>query len=202
MGKKKPKKIKFKPKRVIANEFADNLRNRLTKSEKHFKKLLSKINIRHTSQKIIYKEKSFYIADFYIPEKRLCIEIDGGYHTTPEQIVKDTERDAYLLANGYATWRMTNEEANALTTDALLQRLAEFKNVVKGTIRILAPAEEKPTWYKGVKKYGNPRSKRSKQKSKPIKTGKHLDRLLENKRNREERQKAVTLLHKLSYTKL
>lgn len=144
-------------KKEIANEFADNLRKRLTKSEKHFKEMLVKLKIRHTTQKIIYKEKSFYIADFYIPEKRLCIEIDGGYHLDSKQIKKDKDRDKYLNIRGYATWRMSNEESDLLTLETLTKKLSEYKTIPQ-SIKIIAPAEERPYW-NDKKKFGNPRNR-------------------------------------------
>lgn len=37
-----------------------------------------------------------YIADFYVPSSRLVIEIDGGYHLTPEQRAADAHRTSEL----------------------------------------------------------------------------------------------------------
>jgi very-short-patch-repair endonuclease len=38
-----------------------------------------------------------YILDFYCPKAKLAIELDGPYHSTPEGMTKDQERDAWLL---------------------------------------------------------------------------------------------------------
>ena len=43
-------------------------------------------------QKIIGK----YIVDFYIPEYKVVIEIDGKQHSYPENRIADAERDEYL----------------------------------------------------------------------------------------------------------
>nr|WP_309686735.1 endonuclease domain-containing protein [Armatimonas sp.] len=51
-----------------------------------------------------------YIFDFYCPEFKLIIEVDGGYHDTDFQTEKDTERDDYLLACGFRIVRLTNAE--------------------------------------------------------------------------------------------
>jgi very-short-patch-repair endonuclease len=50
------------------------------------------------------------IVDFYCPEKRLCIEIDGPYHLEP--IVKglDNQRDEELECHGFFVLRFTNDE--------------------------------------------------------------------------------------------
>ena len=37
-----------------------------------------------------------YVLDFYCPELRLCIELDGAYHFTPEQQAYDCHRTRYL----------------------------------------------------------------------------------------------------------
>ena len=51
-----------------------------------------------------------YIADFICLEKGLVIEIDGGYHTNPEQKDYDDRRTAHLQQLGYTELRFTNEE--------------------------------------------------------------------------------------------
>ncbi|WP_418698153.1 SpoIID/LytB domain-containing protein [Bacteroides sp.] len=51
-----------------------------------------------------------YIADFISLERKLIIEIDGGYHNTSGQQVKDKDRTEHLEALGYHILRFTNEE--------------------------------------------------------------------------------------------
>ncbi len=51
-----------------------------------------------------------YILDFYIPNKRLAIEIDGKIHLKSEVRIKDKNRDAFLNENGIKVIRFTNEE--------------------------------------------------------------------------------------------
>ncbi len=51
-----------------------------------------------------------YILDFYCHRKRLSVEIDGGYHLTLEQKVKDAERTAYLTGVGIKEMRFSNDE--------------------------------------------------------------------------------------------
>ena len=51
-----------------------------------------------------------YIVDFICLEKGLVIEIDGGYHTNPEQKDYDDRRTAHLQQLGYTELRFTNEE--------------------------------------------------------------------------------------------
>jgi very-short-patch-repair endonuclease len=49
-----------------------------------------------------------YIVDFVCFEKRLIIELDGGQHV--EQLKYDTERDAWLRAQGFSVLRFWNNE--------------------------------------------------------------------------------------------
>ncbi|MEK6546570.1 MAG: endonuclease domain-containing protein [Nitrospinota bacterium] len=49
-----------------------------------------------------------YIVDFYCPEKRLVIEVDGDVHAYVKQIERDREREGYLKALGLQIVRYTN----------------------------------------------------------------------------------------------
>ena len=40
-----------------------------------------------------------YVLDFYCPELRLAIELDGSVHDSPEAIAYDKERSDYLTEN-------------------------------------------------------------------------------------------------------
>ena len=51
-----------------------------------------------------------FIVDFYCPARKLCIELDGGIHDTPDQAEKDVARTAALEARGYHVLRFRNEE--------------------------------------------------------------------------------------------
>lgn len=51
-----------------------------------------------------------YIADFACLDKMLVVELDGGYHTLPEQHISDEQRTADLQEMGYRVIRVTNEE--------------------------------------------------------------------------------------------
>jgi very-short-patch-repair endonuclease len=72
-------------------------------------------------------KKRIYIADFYIPRYRLIIELDGGYHDTPERKKYDGERDRWFLNRGYQVWRMTNKESEVLTVEDISAKLSTYK---------------------------------------------------------------------------
>jgi very-short-patch-repair endonuclease len=51
-----------------------------------------------------------WIADFYFPEVRLAIEVDGGYHRSPLQRSRDLFKENGLESEGITLLRVTNEE--------------------------------------------------------------------------------------------
>lgn len=51
-----------------------------------------------------------FILDFYCHEKRLAIELDGGYHAEDEQRIYDEERTTLLAAQGIKVLRFWNHE--------------------------------------------------------------------------------------------
>ena len=54
-----------------------------------------------------------YIVDFYCPEEKLAIELDGDIHSEPEVIAHDKARDANLADQGIRVLRFGNEQAVA-----------------------------------------------------------------------------------------
>jgi very-short-patch-repair endonuclease len=51
-----------------------------------------------------------WIVDFYFPEVRLGIEVDGGYHRSTSQKSWDFFKDAALQSAGVTLLRLTNQE--------------------------------------------------------------------------------------------
>lgn len=47
-----------------------------------------------------------YIADFYIPARKLVVEIDGGSHGWAGRAETDARRDGHLAARGIRTLRI------------------------------------------------------------------------------------------------
>ncbi len=75
----------------------------------------SQLGIKFNRQYII----GDYIVDFVCLEKKLIIEVDGGYHSEYEQIQKDEQRTERLERMGFTVVRFTNEEI-----------LSDTKNVI------------------------------------------------------------------------
>lgn len=79
-----------------------------TDAERAFARYLARLGVRFTEQQGFYTP-CYRIADFYLPEQNLIIEIDGGYHkaTTAKDRLKDA---AFLEARGIRTLRLTNDQ--------------------------------------------------------------------------------------------
>ena|SRR5436190_24225509 len=51
-----------------------------------------------------------YIVDFVCHSARLVVEVDGSSHDYEDRLERDTERDAWFAARGYAVLRFTDQE--------------------------------------------------------------------------------------------
>jgi len=49
-----------------------------------------------------------YVLDFYCPQIRLCVELDGDVHA--DRLAKDATRDAWLASQGIHTIRVTTAQ--------------------------------------------------------------------------------------------
>jgi leucyl-tRNA synthetase len=65
-----------------------------------------------------------YIVDLVCLAKRLVIEVDGGYHNTPDQIAYDDERTRVLQTLGFTVMRFSNDEV-VHQTDVVIQKVKE-----------------------------------------------------------------------------
>lgn len=68
-----------------------------------------------------------YIVDFICLPIRLVIEVDGGYHNTPEQQTEDQWRTEFLESHGYRVLRIKNEEVTADIKEVLKKIKCEIE---------------------------------------------------------------------------
>ena len=88
---------------------AKTLRKNMTREERRlWYDFLRSLPVRFSRQKVLGR----YIADFYSPQAKLVIELDGGGHYTKEAKQYDDERTAYLEAYGLTVIRIPNNEVN------------------------------------------------------------------------------------------
>ena len=98
---------------------ARDLRKNMTKEEKHLwydflKRLPISVKRQHNIEN--------YIVDFYVPEKKVVIEIDGEQHFTEEGKISDKIRDDVLMSWGIKVIRYSNRDINK-NFNAVVQNL-------------------------------------------------------------------------------
>ena len=73
-----------------------------------------------------FRQYSFgpYILDFYCPQKKLAVELDGGQHNQPDNIEYDKVRSEYLKAHGIETLRFWNNDV-LMNIEGVFIRLEE-----------------------------------------------------------------------------
>ena len=64
-----------------------------------------------------------FIVDFYCPQLKLVIELDGAIHAEPDQAEKDQLRTAALQALGLTVIRVRNNDVAATTFDRIVAHL-------------------------------------------------------------------------------
>ena len=104
---------------ALADEYAKERKEKATKEELEVWDCIKKLGLPNIyfQQPVFISGKNdkpckFYIADFLDVDNKIDIEVDGEYHTTEEQQLKDKEREEDFKKMGYRTWRFTNEEVN------------------------------------------------------------------------------------------
>ena len=112
-------------------EFARQLRRRMTSAEKV---LWARVRNRRLGGYKIRRQVIVcgFIPDFYCPETKLVIEVDGNIHLMEEVARRDAFRERILRAEGYDVIRFTNL-AVLLQTDSVCTLLLE--RLVSLTIR-------------------------------------------------------------------
>ena len=73
-----------------------------------------------------------YVLDFYCPELRLCIELDGEVHDTKEVHLKDIERTEFLKYNKIHVLRFKNEEVDK-NIETVIERIRMYIEKIKST---------------------------------------------------------------------
>ena len=88
---------------------AKQLRKDMTKEERHlWYDFLRSYHLRFIRQKIIGN----YIVDFYCPQAKLVIELDGSQHFEQGNMHKDEERTKFLQQFDLQVIRIPNSEVN------------------------------------------------------------------------------------------
>ena len=76
-----------------------------------------------------------YIADFYAPSLRLCVEVDGKQHHTKTGKEYDTERDNYMESLNIKVIRFKNE--------LVIEDIENVVNEIKSVTELLLDLERR-----------------------------------------------------------
>lgn len=111
----------FKSYRQLENWMVET-RNKLvensTDAERKVMELLELHNVKYRFQFPVFAGK-WYFVDFFLPDIKTVIEVDGGYHDTTEQIEKDMAREKDIMKEkGWKFVRVKNSE-----TDDVMEKL-------------------------------------------------------------------------------
>lgn len=117
---------------ALADEYAKERKEKATKEELKLWDCIKELgypNI-YFQQPVFISGKNdkpckFYISDFLDVDNKIDIEVDGGYHTTEEQQMKDKEREEDFKKMGYDTLRITNDEVNS---GKAIEKLRQFRD--------------------------------------------------------------------------
>lgn len=118
---------------VKLSQWRNRLINEPTESELIFKHKLKRLGFKFLFQKgFITKNKNwFYICDFYLPNLKLVIEVDGSAHKFRAE--KDSKKNEYLTKERrFAVLRISNSEAWNMTDQQILMLL---KFTERGKVR-------------------------------------------------------------------
>lgn len=73
-------------------------------------------------QKFIIRNRVYFV-DIYMKAYKVAIEVDGGYHNSPQQIEKDKQKDLDLSTLGFLVIRVKNEDVR--------KRFGFIKNILE-----------------------------------------------------------------------
>ena len=109
------------------NEVLKERRKELRKNQTKTEEILW-FELRHEKLGFKFKRQHSiggYILDFYCPQKKLIVELDGEVHNTKEAKEYDEVRDKYFKELGYTTIRFLNREVED-NIEKVLDKIRKF----------------------------------------------------------------------------
>lgn len=104
----------------------EELRKNPTTAEQAFRSILRDSGIQHEFQRPVKLDTGFRYIDFYFPQLRLAIEIDGGYHKDLAQETKDRQREQEILSKLPVTFLRFSNEQVLDKPEVLLEALFDY----------------------------------------------------------------------------
>jgi len=109
-----------------SKEYRKLLIKHRTSFEKRFITLLKTLGINnYVFQKEWIQEGGFYISDFYFPEIKLTIELDGKQHQEEDQKKRDKKKAIWLKSQGISTTRIENSKVRWMSTNDVKKLLVK-----------------------------------------------------------------------------
>ena len=108
----KEKRKEYKRQKRIKKERLKRLWKDATPAEKKLRDILTKLNIQNLFQRTFRINGRLFIADFFLPKRRIVIEVDGIQHSIDQkQVEYDKRRTEFLESKrGVKVVRFTNSE--------------------------------------------------------------------------------------------
>jgi len=106
---------------------AHRMRCAPTKAEVAMAQILDHLGVRYVQQSINFSDGVYRIFDFYLPKRRIVIEVDGPYH----EAKKDRKRDSEVNRTRpkYKILRFTNTDVLS-NSEEVTTRLKDVLGVV------------------------------------------------------------------------
>lgn len=97
---------------------------RTTPAEREVKRMLKYLRIYYKPQKAFFHKGTLYVVDFFLPNKKIVIEVDGIQHSIDQrQVEYDKRRTEFLESKrGVKVIRFTNSEVLE-TPDVVFDKL-------------------------------------------------------------------------------
>ena len=119
--------------RFERNDKRKNLRNKSTKTEIAVWSQLKGKKLMELKFRRQFSVGPF-IVDFYCPELKLALEIDGESHFTKEAIIYDKKREEYIKQFGIHFLRVTNDDVFE-DLESVIGRIGTFVCKLKARLR-------------------------------------------------------------------
>lgn len=101
----------MKPSKALINRMRQDLMSKTSNAEKAAIRNCELLGYKVVRQQPITTGRKLYFADIFLPELKVIMEIDGGYHYTNKQKRKDGNRSAGIWRMGYHVVRLSNHDA-------------------------------------------------------------------------------------------
>jgi very-short-patch-repair endonuclease len=107
--------------------YSRSLRDNATDAEK---RLWLKLRLRQLNGYQFYRQKVIgdYIVDFFCPQARLIIEVDGSQHMTEDGTATDRIRDAFMSKLGFRVLRF-NHNGVLTNIEGVVDNIIEYLTV-------------------------------------------------------------------------